>query len=82
MQITEKDAEALAFLTDVRCEELDTEEEKGFRLTFDFKENPFFSNTCVSPLTPRRPPRGAPLGRPPLRPLAHISPLSLSAAAR
>lgn len=46
-QITEKDAEALAFCTDVRCEELDTEEEKGFKLTFDFAENPFFSNTCA-----------------------------------
>lgn len=47
-QITDKDAEALAFLTDVRCEELDTEELKGFRLTFDFKENPFFTNTCAA----------------------------------
>lgn len=38
----------LSFLTDVRSEQLDGEDEKGFRLVFDFKENPFFTNTALT----------------------------------
>lgn len=41
--ITERDNEVLAYLEDVRSEVL-TGEERGFKLTFHFRENPFFSN--------------------------------------
>ena len=54
-QITEKDEAALAFLVDVRDAKLTGEDERGFELTFTFKENPFFTN--------KRAPR--PLSRPP-----------------
>ena len=41
--MTERDNEVLAFLEDVRSEVL-VGEERGFKLTFHFRENPFFSN--------------------------------------
>ncbi|KAI5297153.1 hypothetical protein KEM55_005075, partial [Ascosphaera atra] len=43
--ITQKDEEALKFLTDIRMEYLD---KPGFRLIFEFAENPFFSNKTIS----------------------------------
>ncbi|KAL4457364.1 hypothetical protein ABPG75_012229 [Micractinium tetrahymenae] len=49
--ITDKDAEVLSYLTDVRCERFhgtenggEDAEDEGFRLVFTFRENPFFSN--------------------------------------
>lgn len=47
-QITEKDAEALKFLRDVKWEQLSGEEEKGFRLYFYFDSNPFFDNEVLT----------------------------------
>lgn len=58
----EKDADALTYLTDITCEavsgtskqpgedgEEDTEvETTGFKLTFTFKENPYFTNTVLT----------------------------------
>lgn len=44
--ISERDEEALHFLTDVRMEYLS--EEPGFKLIFEFSENPFFSNTTLT----------------------------------
>ena len=41
--MTERDNEVLAFLEDVRSEVL-VGEERGFKITFHFRENPFFSN--------------------------------------
>jgi nucleosome assembly protein 1-like 1 len=46
--ITENDEEALSYLRDVRCTELDQEGQHGFTLTFHFAENPFFSNTTLT----------------------------------
>ncbi|KAI9371131.1 NAP-domain-containing protein [Aspergillus egyptiacus] len=43
--ITEKDEEALKHLTDIRMEYLDR---PGFRLTFEFAENEFFTNKTIS----------------------------------
>ncbi|KAF2159854.1 hypothetical protein M409DRAFT_70746 [Zasmidium cellare ATCC 36951] len=43
--ITDRDEEALKFLTDIRMEYLDR---PGFRLIFEFAENPFFSNKTLS----------------------------------
>jgi nucleosome assembly protein 1-like 1 len=43
--ITERDQEVLSFLTDVRLEYL---EKPGFRLVFEFAENPFFKNSKLS----------------------------------
>lgn len=43
--ITDRDEEALKFLTDIRMEYLDR---PGFRLIFEFSENPFFSNKTLS----------------------------------
>ena len=43
--ITEDDEEALKLLTDVRMEYLDR---PGFRLIFEFAENPFFSNKTIT----------------------------------
>ncbi|OJJ96704.1 hypothetical protein ASPACDRAFT_80866 [Aspergillus aculeatus ATCC 16872] len=43
--ITERDEEALKYLTDIRMEYLDR---PGFRLIFEFSENPFFSNQSIS----------------------------------
>lgn len=43
--ITERDEEALKFLTDIRMEYLDR---PGFRLLFEFAENPFFTNKVLS----------------------------------
>ncbi|RAL08392.1 histone chaperone NAP1 [Aspergillus homomorphus CBS 101889] len=43
--ITERDEEALKYLTDIRMEYLDR---PGFRLIFEFSENPFFTNKSVS----------------------------------
>jgi len=45
--ITERDEEALAFVTDMTCAVLDAPEE-GFTITFHFAENAFFSNTTLS----------------------------------
>jgi len=44
-QITEEDEEALTFLKDIRFSELEGAE--GFTLTFQFAENPYFSNTTL-----------------------------------
>jgi len=46
--ITENDEEALGYLRDVRCVELDQEGQHGFTLTFHFAENPFFTNTTLT----------------------------------
>ncbi|EME82327.1 uncharacterized protein MYCFIDRAFT_59494 [Pseudocercospora fijiensis CIRAD86] len=43
--ITLRDEEALKFLTDIRMEYLDR---PGFRLIFEFAENPFFTNKTLS----------------------------------
>ena len=43
--ITEKDQEALKYLTDIRMEYL---EQPGFRLIFEFAENEFFSNKTIT----------------------------------
>ncbi|KAK9463559.1 uncharacterized protein V1516DRAFT_668099 [Lipomyces oligophaga] len=43
--ITDRDEEALKFLTDIRSELL---EELGFKLYFDFSENEFFENKTLS----------------------------------
>lgn len=43
--ITDRDEEALKFLTDIRMEYLDR---PGFRLIFEFAENPFFLNKTIS----------------------------------
>ena len=43
--ITDRDEEALKFLTDVRMEYLDR---PGFRLIFEFAENEFFTNKTIS----------------------------------
>jgi nucleosome assembly protein 1-like 1 len=43
--ITEDDEEALKLLTDVRMEYLDR---PGFRLIFEFAENPFFTNKTIT----------------------------------
>ena len=43
--ITEDDTQALKFLTDIRMEYL---EKPGFRLIFEFAENPFFSNKTIT----------------------------------
>lgn len=50
MQITEKDAEILSFLEDVSCEDIldETGDEEGYKLTFSFRENDFFSNKELS----------------------------------
>eukprot|EP01084_Bolivina_argentea_P084044 152107_1 len=42
-QITEKDSEILAFVTDISTEYIEDKPELGFVLTFTFAENPFFS---------------------------------------
>ena len=47
VQITEKDEAVLEHLVDLSCDELEGEEEAGFRLTFHFRENAFFSNTTL-----------------------------------
>ena len=43
--ITDRDEGALKFLTDIRMEYLD---KPGFRLIFEFSENPFFTNKTVT----------------------------------
>ena len=43
--ITEKDQEALKYLTDIRMEYL---EQPGFRLIFEFAENEFFTNKTIT----------------------------------
>jgi nucleosome assembly protein 1-like 1 len=45
--ITERDEEALAFVTDVTCDVLEAPAE-GFGITFHFAENPFFTNTTLT----------------------------------
>jgi len=44
--ITDRDAEVLRYLSDVRAEVL-TGEDRGFKLTFTFAENPFFTNKTL-----------------------------------
>lgn len=44
--ITERDAEVLRFLEDIRTEVL-TGEDRGFKLHFYFRENPFFGNKVL-----------------------------------
>lgn len=44
--VTERDNEALLFLEDVSCK--DFEDGKGFILSFQFKENPFFHNKVLT----------------------------------
>lgn len=41
--ITERDSEVLAYLTDIRSEVL-TGDDRGFKLTYHFAENPFFTD--------------------------------------
>lgn len=47
LQITEKDEAVLEHLVDITCDELEGDGEAGFRLTFHFRENPFFTNTTL-----------------------------------
>ena len=44
--ITERDGEVLSYLDDIRSEVL-VGEDRGFKLTFYFRENPFFSNPVL-----------------------------------
>mmetsp|Transcript_10203 Transcript_10203/g.30717 ORF Transcript_10203/g.30717 Transcript_10203/m.30717 type:complete len:389 (-) Transcript_10203:677-1843(-) len=46
-RITEKDEAVLEHLVDITCDELEGDGEAGFRLTFHFRENPFFTNTTL-----------------------------------
>lgn len=48
--ITDKDAEVLSFVTDIACEDIIDEDndDAGFRVTFHFKENPFFKNSALT----------------------------------
>jgi nucleosome assembly protein 1-like 1 len=43
--VTERDAEVLSYLADVRVSSLTGEEAGSFKLSFKFRENPFFTNT-------------------------------------
>jgi len=45
--ICEADEDALTYLRDIRCAELEGESE-GFTLTFYFAENPYFTNTTLT----------------------------------
>ena len=56
MQIQENDEDVLEYLTDIRCEDLwgtegeEDEDEEGFKLSFVFAKNPYFSDKeLVSP---------------------------------
>lgn len=42
--VREQDAEALSYLTGVRVVSLTGDDAGSFRLEFEFRENPFFSN--------------------------------------
>lgn len=42
--MTERDAEVLSYLADVRVASLTGEEAGSFKLTFSFRDNPFFTN--------------------------------------
>jgi hypothetical protein len=42
--VTERDAEVLSYLADVRVASLTGDEAGSFRLTFSFRENPHFTN--------------------------------------
>jgi Nucleosome assembly protein (NAP) len=44
--LNEEDVEAIKFLVDVRC--VYSEQPLGFTLEFEFKENPFFTNTVLT----------------------------------
>ena len=48
--INDKDAEVLSFVTDIACEDIIDEdnEDAGFRVTFHFKQNPFFKNSTLT----------------------------------
>lgn len=46
VQITERDEDALKYLKDIKWFRLD--EEKGFKLEFFFKENPYFKDTVLT----------------------------------
>jgi hypothetical protein len=53
MQLSQKDEEVLAFLTDITSEDLegevddDGDEIAGFKLAFHFKPNPFFDHDVL-----------------------------------
>lgn len=53
MQLSEKDEEVLAYLTDITSEDLegtvdeDGDEMAGFKLSFHFKPNPFFDHPVL-----------------------------------
>jgi hypothetical protein len=49
--VTERDAAVLSFLADVRVASLTGDEAGSFKLTFSFRDNPFFTNK-VRPLQP------------------------------
>lgn len=49
--ITERDSEVLAYLTDVRSEVL-TGDDRGFKLSYHFAENPFFTDKVGRPGLP------------------------------
>lgn len=44
LQITEKDEAVLEHLVDIRSESLTGEDECGFKITFEFADNPFFKD--------------------------------------
>lgn len=43
--VTERDADVLGYLTDVRVTTLTGDDAGSFKLEFAFRENPFFTNT-------------------------------------
>uniref|UniRef100_A0A383V5W6 Nucleosome assembly protein n=1 Tax=Tetradesmus obliquus TaxID=3088 RepID=A0A383V5W6_TETOB len=45
--VTERDAEVLSYLADVRVASLTGEEAGSFKLTFSFRDNPFFTNKVL-----------------------------------
>ena len=53
MQLSQKDEEILAHLTNIECEELEPEEDEdgdelaGFRLSFHFAKNPAFDHEVL-----------------------------------
>ena len=47
LQLTEKDEGILEYLVDISSEELTAEEECGFKLTFEFADNPYFENKIL-----------------------------------
>ena len=65
LQLTEKDEGILEYLVDISSEDLTAEDECGFKLTFEFAENPYFENKilvglriCLDSMSPACSPNG------------------------